>query len=186
MDKIYVFELVERIAALIRSEERKKCAEYGLQTVHLQALDYISRCNRFSDTPAALTRYLGLTKGTVSQTLQILEKKGYIEKRPDGVDKRMVHLKLLPSGDDILTKARPHELFDHASEILKEHDFQSYEDVFSQTLTALQKANKSQAFGLCKTCRHFTHSPEGFVCGLTKESLSRVDSEKICQEHTVC
>ena len=185
MDKIFVFELVERMAALIRSEERKKCAEFGLQTVHLQALDYISRCNRYSDTPAALTRYLGLTKGTVSQTLQILVKKGFIEKIPDLIDKRMVHLKMLENGADILTKTQPHELFNHASRILEEQDFESYEEVFAQTLTALQKANNSQAFGLCKTCKYFTRSPDGFVCGLTKETLSQSDSEKICQEHAV-
>lgn len=183
MNKAAVFELIERISALIRAEERKKCAEFGLQTVHLQALDYISRCNRFSDTPAALTRFLGLTKGTVSQTLQILEKKGFIEKIPDLVDKRMVHLKMKDEGADVLDKARPHELFNHASRLLEEQDFDSYEEVFAQTLTALQKANKSQAFGLCKTCKHFIRSEDGFVCGLTKQMLSETDSEKICQEH---
>ena len=74
MEKVDVFDLIERIAALIRSEERKKCTAVGLQTVHLQALNYLSRCNKYSDTPAALTNYLGMTKGTVSQSLSLLEK----------------------------------------------------------------------------------------------------------------
>ena len=62
MEAVDVFDLIERMAALIRSEERKKCAEFGLQPVHLQVLDYLSRCNRYSDTPAALTNYLGMTR----------------------------------------------------------------------------------------------------------------------------
>ena len=50
MEKVDLFDLIERIAALIRSEERKKCTAVGLQTVHLQALNYLSRCNKYSET----------------------------------------------------------------------------------------------------------------------------------------
>ena len=41
MEKMNLFDIVERISALIRSEERKKCTQYGLQSVHLQVLDYL-------------------------------------------------------------------------------------------------------------------------------------------------
>lgn len=185
MKKVDVFELIERMAALIRSEERKKCTELGLQPVHLQVLDYLSRCNRYSDTPAAVTNYLGMTRGTVSQTLLLLEKKGFIKKTPDADDRRMVHLGLLPDGEATLKQARPSELFNQASSILREIDFNIHEEVFVKALLALQKANKSQSFGLCKTCKYFTKTPEGFRCDLTKAPLSQSDSEKICQEHTV-
>ena len=180
-----VFELIGSISAMIRSEERKKCAEYGLQPVQLQALDYISRCNRYSDTPAALTKFLGLTKGTVSQSLLVLEKKGYIEKVQDSHDKRVVHLQLLVAGEKILADAQPVDLYNRASSILNNRENDAYEQVFTQTLRALQKANQSQSFGMCKTCHHFTPTNDGFFCGLTKEPLSVVDSSKICQEHTV-
>lgn len=184
METTDVFDLIERMAALIRSEERKKCTELGLQPVHLQALDYLSRCNRYSDTPAALTNYLGMTRGTVSQSLLLLVKKGYIEKISDTKDRRVVHLHLLEKGNAILRRARPKELFDRASLILEEGDCRSQKEVFTQTLTALQKANQSYSFGLCKTCKFFTTQSEGYVCGLTKEKLTKKDSEKICQEHT--
>ncbi len=183
MEKVDVFDLIERMSALIRSEERKKCTELGLQPVHLQVMDYVSRCNRYSDTPAALTNYLGMTRGTVSQTLLLLEKKGYIKKTADVNDRRMVHLSLLAEGDAILNKARPADLYRQASAIFNDNDNQ--ENVFVNALTALQKANKSQSFGLCKTCKYFTIIPDGFFCALTKEQLSQIDSEKICQEHTV-
>ena len=106
MENFDVFDLIERMAALIRSEERKKCTELGLQPVHLQVLDYLSRCNRYSDTPAALTNYLGMTRGTVSQTLLLLVNKGYIKKTTDAADRRMVHLSLLEEGSAILKQAR--------------------------------------------------------------------------------
>jgi len=185
MEKVDIFNLIERMSALIRSEERKKCTELGLQSVHLQVLDYLSRCNRYSDTPAALTNYLGMTRGTVSQTLLLLVKKGFIKKTTDANDRRMVHLSLLAEGEAILKQARTSDLFNQAALLFKEHDFVSNEEMFMKALSALQKANKSQSFGLCKTCQYFTSTSVGFNCGLTKEQLSESDSEKICQEHSV-
>jgi len=185
MERIAIFEVIERMSALIRSEERKKCTELGLQPVHFQVLDYLSRCNRYSDSPAALTNYLGMTRGTVSQTLQLLEKKGYVKKKTDSNDRRMVHLSLLDEGESMLSEARSTDLFREASSLLNAADT-DVEKVFSETLLALQKAHKSHTFGLCKSCKYFTHqADEGFLCGLTKEQLSQSDSEKICQEHTV-
>ncbi len=183
MEKSNVFDLIERMSALIRSEERRRCTELGLQPVHLQVMDYLSRCNRYSDTPAALANYLGMTRGTVSQTLVLLEKKGYLKKTADENDKRMVHLSLLAEGDSLMNKASPADLYSQASAIFNENINQ--ENVFINALTALQKANKSQSFGLCKTCKYFTETSESYVCNLTKEPLSQNDSEKICQEHSL-
>ncbi len=184
MDTVEIFDLIERMGALIRSEERRKCTELGLQPVHLQTLDYLSRCNRYSDTPAALTSYLGMTKGTVSQSVLLLERKGYLAKIGDASDKRKVHLHLTEAGGKILLQARPMELFSQASETLDQDKTFVDGETFVQVLCALQKANKSESFGLCKTCRYFTTTTDGFLCGLTKEALTRSDSEKICREHT--
>ena len=185
MEKVAVFDLIERMAALIRSEERKKCTELGLQPVHLQVLDYLSRCNRYSDTPAALTKYLGMTRGTVSQTLLLLVKKGFIKKTTDATDRRVIHLSLLAEGGGILKQARTSDLFNQAASLFEEHNFINNQEMFMKALTSLQKANKSQSFGLCKTCQYFTTTSAGFNCGLTNEELSQSDSEKICQEHSI-
>lgn len=186
MEKVDLFDLIDRIAALIRSEERKKCTAVGLQTVHLQALNYLSRCNKYSNTPGALTNYLGMTRGTVSQSLSLLEKKGYIKKTANINDRRVIHLELLPEGKTILEQAQPAELFIKAAAMMeKKGDVTNYEIVFANMLTALQKANQSQSFGICKTCHYFTTMDDSFLCGLIKELLSESDSEKICQEHTV-
>lgn len=185
METADIYKIIERMAALIRSEERKRCTELGIQVVHLQVLDYLSRCNKYSDTPAALTNYLGMTKGTVSQTLLLLERKGYIKKVPDLADKRMVHLQLVEAGQEVLRHAHPLDLFNKAAEFLEKNCPEVGEAPFVDALTALQRAHKSHSFGLCGTCKYFTASSEGFVCGLTGEPLTQADSEKICQEHTV-
>lgn len=181
-----LFESIERIAALMRAEERRRCAECGLQPVHLQVLDYLLICNQYSNTPAAVSKYLGMTRGTVSQTLLLLEKKDLITKVADERDKRVVHLHISAAGKEQLHQAKPLDLFQHASEILQqEHNASECEEFFRQALAALQKANKSQSFGLCKTCKHFNQQAHGAMCNLTKGKLSKSDSEKICQEHSL-
>src|ERR1700674_5335522 len=79
---LVLLELVERLGNLMRTELRKSGGDEALQPVHLQALIYLSKANRYSNTPQALAEYLGLTKGTVSQTLLLLDPRGlrFIEK----------------------------------------------------------------------------------------------------------
>ena len=184
LKKPTVFDLIVYMAALIRSEERKRCTELKLQMVHFQVLEYLSFCNKYSDTPAAIANYLGMTRGTVSQTLIILEKRELIKKNQDSSDKRVFHIQLLLKGLSTLKKAKPTELFKKAAIIMEENSsIKDGEEIFIEALTALQKANDSNSFGVCKTCKNFTRKSTGFFCELTQEKLSKSDSEKICQEH---
>jgi DNA-binding MarR family transcriptional regulator len=51
--------------------------------VHLQVLFYLNQANRFSNTRSQLTEYLGLTKGTVSQTVLVLARRRLISRYAD-------------------------------------------------------------------------------------------------------
>lgn len=183
LKKIDVFKIIERIASLIRAEERKICSHLKLQYTHLQILNYLAICNKYSNSPATLAKYLGMTRGTVSQTLILLEKKGYLKKTVDVQDKRLIHLDLLPSGYQVLQQANLGVLFAQTNAQLTKNLEPEYEATVSNILTALQKANQSHSFGICKTCCYFTENNCRFVCGLTQEKLTHDDSEKICHEH---
>lgn len=176
-------ELIERIGNLLRAEERRGCLSFGLQPIQLHALHYLSQCNRYSDTPAAVTDYLGLTKGTVSQTLNVLEKKGLIEKLADERDRRVIHLRMTQRGSDVLTATLPPKLFVSAVEKLTREQTQYMDELLTELLRNLQWANKTKSFGVCKSCRFFQSVENGFRCGLTRETLLIGDTEKICREH---
>jgi MarR family transcriptional regulator, negative regulator of the multidrug operon emrRAB len=185
MHDLNTFKLIERISTLLRSEERKIYAIYGLQPVHGQVLEYLATCNKFSNTPAAVTEYLSLTKGTVSQSIQVLERKNYIEKVPDPADRRVVHLLLTESGQTLIDGAKPSQLFRSIQEQVAVQDFSTLEQALQFTLSSLQKANQSKSFGLCKTCRYFSERDHHYHCELTHLPLSQTDIDKICREHTV-
>lgn len=179
-----IYEHLERIANLLRTDTRKAGVGKGLQPVQMEALHYLGNCNRYSNTPAAVADYLGLTKGTVSQTLGVLENAGFIEKRPDAKDKRVVHLQVTELGDALLAESIPPQSLQTAMELTSDADQAIMLDALEKVLRALQQANQRRIFGVCKECRHHLLEAENaHRCGLTGEVLQVEDGEKICREY---
>lgn len=175
------YELLERLSNLLRAEERRIGQERGLSSVHLHALGFLARANRYSDSVGALAEYLGITKGTASQTAGVLESRGLLAARRDASDARRVHLSPTAAGRELLAAVRPPPLLARALADLGGPSAE-LEHQLEQLLRAVQRAAGSRAFGVCKTCRHFLREPGGFRCGLTREPLSPADSELICRE----
>jgi len=179
----YGYSLWERITTLQRTELRQAATKQGLKLVQLEALHYFSMCNRYSNTPGALTEFLSLTKGTVSQTIRALEQKGFIEKQVSKEDRRVVHCVLTEEGRDVVEEAYPPQLFEAAWDELRKQEGAKMVELFSSFLRNLQRHHGNRSFGQCQTCRHFRREEEGFRCGLTGEPLQASDSLKICREH---
>jgi DNA-binding MarR family transcriptional regulator len=165
-----------RLMVMHRASLRKVAQEYRLQWVHLEALDYYGRCNRYSDTAAALSEYLGQTKGSLSQTLALLEREGLLKRSQDAVDKRVFHLKLTAKSRAMLRVLRDEvDLPDRALPDVQ---------VLQDAVRALQQANDMKSFGVCKTCRfHRPIDEQSFHCRLTDERLHGNESELLCREH---
>ncbi|MGI9476010.1 MAG: MarR family winged helix-turn-helix transcriptional regulator [Hyphomicrobiaceae bacterium] len=178
-DAVISAHLLERIGRLIRTEEQVS----GLYPAQWSALRYLARANRFSRTPMALAHYLGSTRGTVSQTLIALERKGFIKRTQSLRDKRSVDIDLTASGRELL-KSDP--ILDLANDIEWASNAHSSDarDVLERILTQLISSNDGRPFGQCKTCRHFRAQgeKEPHFCGLLEVDLSHSDSEKICLE----
>lgn len=180
MDPHRSYELLERLGNLLRAEERRAGQAHGLQPVHLHALSYLARCNRYSDSPAGVTAYLGVTKGTASQTLRRLQDKQLVRTRPDREDGRRQHLTLTAKGKRVLAAAVPPPAIRSALAGLTSAKGES---VLEELLRRLQRENDSRSFGVCHSCRHHLRRGARSECGLTGEALSPADAELICREH---
>lgn len=174
---------LERLCNLLRSHARAAGAGLGLQPVQLDALHYLAQCNRYSDTPQAVTEYLGLTKGTVSQTLKVLETKGLLEKVSDTHDRRVVHLRVTPGGLDLLDQVTPSPLLRRIDMGRPDAGLDATVEGLRRLLRAIQRANGLRTFGVCESCRFNQKAVEGTRCGLTGEPLSAADLRRICREH---
>ncbi|MEE9164913.1 MAG: MarR family winged helix-turn-helix transcriptional regulator [Nitrospinota bacterium] len=174
-----ILNLVDSIGNLLRSEEKKFLQPLGLQPIHLHVLMYLSMCNKYSNNPAALTKYLGNTKGTTSQSINVLETKGYLVKQKSKNDKRIIKLYLTEQANEIIKKLS----FEDSEDFFNDRSMEITENVLTNILKSLQLSNQSMTFGICNTCDFFIDEGDGYRCGLTQEVLFDYEIDQVCQEH---
>ena len=183
-----LLELIERIATVVSSEERTKVEDALFRDVHLRSLHYLARCNRYSNTPSALGAFLGTTKGTVSQSIKVLEERGLVEKFEDGEDRRVIRLRLTKKGRSFIDQNVPRDALEGVLvKSLSKQESHLLSSLLLKSLKAIQESTKGRMFGVCVTCRHFNQNGLGaqHQCGLTKEPLSERESALICREHEI-
>lgn len=175
---------LERLSRLMRAREH----DDGLNPAQWEALRYLSRANRFSNSPGALTLYLGATKGTISQTVMALERKGFIAKAARPGEKRSIALTLTPKGAEALARD-PWKKLSEASGDLGNKTKRRLAKGLKELLEAELQHGGHKSFGLCATCRFFREkgrdkdSAGPHHCMLLEVPLSARDSTRICVEH---
>lgn len=177
-----LFDLLERFSSLTRVWFRQHPLLADLQPIQLSALMYLARCNNYSNTPLAVTEYLGLTKGTVSQSLKALEGKGLIVKSQDVQDKRSVHLYLTDAARSVLAGSLPPAFLASGESRMGEHAGQLV-TLLGELLSEVQRSTDLPSFGLCASCRFHEVLDGSPFCGLTKQQLTPKDAGLICREH---
>jgi MarR family transcriptional repressor of emrRAB len=178
---LVLLELVERLANLMRAELRRAGSEESLQPVHLHSLIYLSKANRYSNTPQALAAYLGLTKGTVSQTLLILDRRGLIERYQDDVDRRVVRLRLSTAGEQLLYESQPALAWQNATRNISPNRIRNATSALREALMTLQEDNEGAAFGVCHSCVWCQKlSQRIHRCGQMGDRLSGPETRRLC------
>jgi MarR family transcriptional repressor of emrRAB len=179
---LVLLELVERLGNLMRTELRKSGGEESLQPVHLQALIYLSKANRYSNTPQALAEYLGLTKGTVSQTLLLLDRRGLIERFEDDIDRRVVRLRLSAAGERLLYESQPALAWQNATRNISPNRIRNAVSALREALVTLQEDNEGKTFGVCQSCTWCQKlSQRIYRCGQMGDRLSGPETRRICR-----
>ncbi len=180
---VVLLDLVNRLANLMRSEYRRIGGEDGLQPVHVLALMFLEQANRFSNTPQALAEYLGLTKGTVSQSLLLLDRRGLVERYQDEIDRRVVRLRLSPQGEAFLGEANPAGLWQMATREISANRVRYSVSVLRTILYELQNFSGGPSFGVCNTCVYCQRKSQRIHhCTWFGERLSGPETRKICRE----
>jgi DNA-binding MarR family transcriptional regulator len=175
--------LLAAISRAVQAEQRRQAAAAGLPAVQWQILGYLGQANRYSNTPQALADYLGLTKGTVSQSLQRLEEGGWLKRQADPDDGRVTRLALSRRGLQLL--AADGDDWIEALGRVPARESGAAADALRLALGEWQRSRSGRSFGVCSSCAHFRTEGHDLRCGLTGESLSEHDATRICREHSV-
>lgn len=176
-------DLIDRLGRLARAQAQIG----GLNPAQWETLRYLARANRFSRSPGALAEFLGSTKGTASQTVLALERKGLVRRDPDPGDKRALRLALTQAGRAHLRRD-PLREFTAAAGTLATADQEDLSAGLGEILGQLQRRNSRRPFGTCRQCRFFHRrgAPKQaggpHRCALLDAVLSEADSALICIE----
>jgi DNA-binding MarR family transcriptional regulator len=170
--------LIERLARLAMAEDWSG----DINPTQMAALRYLARANQYSRAPSHVAEYLGSTRGTVSQTLLALERKGLITEIRSQTDRRRTSYDLTPTGRAITDRPDP---IDSLLADLPYPQISMLIDGLTDVLSATLRHRKGRPFGLCRTCRHHEVRGEAGYCHLLKTLLAPLETEQICVEQAL-
>ncbi|OHC74385.1 MAG: hypothetical protein A3G18_09105 [Rhodospirillales bacterium RIFCSPLOWO2_12_FULL_58_28] len=177
-----IASLVERLGRLARALQHRD----GAKPVQWEVLRYLARANKPSRTPGALADFLGSTRGTVSQTLITLERKGLVIRRPSRFDRRGMELELTEVGKELAAE-HPLREFEAAAAALSAGE--ELAEGLTELLSELQRRKGYRGFGDCRTC--FDFAPDAgndddnapHLCRQSGAGLDEMESGMICCKH---
>ena len=165
--------MIERLSRLAAAEDRIG----DLNPAQAQALGYLARANRFSRAPSHVADYLGATRGTVSQTLKALIRKGLLEVHRDPEDRRRIRYDLSAEGARRITRNREAEA---ALDRLGVSERAALERGVRAALGALVEVRGGPSFGICGVCKHLETAGPSRTCRLFGEKLAAPEAAQIC------
>ncbi len=172
---------IERIGRLLREREN----EAGLNPAQWEALRCLSLANRFSRSPSAVAAWLATTRGTASQTLIALERKGLVARAADPRDKRGSRLELTVAGQGILDSDPLASVAETIAGLPPLHTVALGQSL-AQILDDLLGASSRPGFHACAGCRNFAvvagGSGEG-RCGRFDAVVATDEATRACIAH---
>lgn len=178
-DRARLRELIDRLSRVVAAQG------WGvdLNSVQRAALLYLARANRFSRAPSHVAEYLLATRGTVSQTLKALQRKGLVVERRSETDRRSIAYSLTLEGERLADNA---DSLGRAIDALDGGVVERMGADVAGLLRGALGARGGRSFGICRTCRHHraTTTPAGGPwCALLDVALTPDESQRICYEH---
>ena len=181
----------QTVAQLVEQLGHCACAEgfsAGLNPAQWSALRYFERANRFSRTVSAFAQYHGTTRGTASQTIRALIKKGFLRRLPAKHDQRSFRLDVTERAQRALA-SDPLAEFANAAGALPAEQCSALALGLRAILNQVLEQRAQRPFGVCTSCRHLCAAQAGdqgaraHRCRLQDETLGEQDLGKICVDH---
>ena len=163
---------LERLGRLLRQSGHAG----GLVPAQWEVLRFLSRANRLSRSPGQVARYLGATKGTVSQSLLSLQRKGFVSRRTKESDERYVLLDLTEAGHETL-RSDPLLAVATDLETLGGKTRRRFARALAELLDLEIGRQGVARFGTCAGCRHFTGAA---TCSVDGKPLPPDEQARLC------
>jgi DNA-binding MarR family transcriptional regulator len=170
-----IAETLVHIGRASRGEDMRS----PLTSAQWTCLRFFARANRVSRTPSAFASFQATTRGTATQTIKILERKGFLARFRSDHDGRSVRLEITKQGLEIL-HADPLASLMSAIGGLKLRERTTFLATLSHLSETLAGLRGAQAFGTCEDCTHYASSDGGGYCACVAADLVPDDYGKLC------
>jgi len=156
-----------------------------LSSAQWTALRYLDMANAASRTPSAFAKFHGTTRGTASQTIRGLIKRGYISQSRAADDGRSMQLDLTETARAIRL-GDPFEAMVRAANNLPDAMRCQFADILRDMLRQVGREKNVRPFGNCTNCYHMecaegaTDEPDNYACRISKSPLCEADLTLLC------
>ncbi|QBF33954.1 MarR family winged helix-turn-helix transcriptional regulator [Thalassococcus sp. S3] len=174
-----IAELLVHIGRASRSED----AGTDLTAAQWTCLRFFARANPSTRTPSAFASFQATTRGTASQIVKALEKRGLIARKTSPTDGRSTCLELTETGHKALA-ADPLERLISAVDMLPRTERDAFLKTLSSLVSTLADLRGAQAFGTCGDCTHFTPSGTSGYCACMAAEVAAEDIQKLCASYS--
>lgn len=174
-----IAELLVHVGRTARTED----AGSALTAAQWTCLRFFARANGSTRTPSGFASFQATTRGTASQIIKSLERKGLVTGTRSDRDRRSVSFDLTNHGRTILAQDPLRDLID-VIDRLGATERNRFLTTLSRLASTLAIQRDAPAFGTCQDCSHFAASDDTAYCACMAEELAAVDIPKLCASYT--
>ena len=168
--------LLDRIARVSASQDWLD----NLNPAQRGALTYLSNANQFSRAPSHVAEYMCTTRGTASQTLKALERKGLVSQSQSSADKRSISYEMTAEGRKVIDS--DNEL-DEVLSAIDQKEGAALAGTLEKLSSELIVHRGYKAFGVCSECSYHKKTAKGYFCNLLSVELEHEQTSKLCHEY---
>jgi DNA-binding MarR family transcriptional regulator len=174
-----IADLLVHVSRAAQSED----ARSGLTAAQWTCLRFFARANGTTRTPSAFASFQATTRGTASQIIKSLERRGLVVRTRSDRDRRSVSFDLTGEGRRMMAQDPLHDLV-RLIDGLGETEGGRFLTTLSRLSSALAERRAVPAFGTCSDCNHFGTSGSAAHCACMAADLAADEIHKLCVSYT--
>lgn len=158
-------------------------ARSELTAAQWTCLRFFARSNGSTRTPSAFASFQATTRGTASQIIKSLERRGLVARTRSERDRRSVCFDLTEAGQRMLARDPLRDLVGLIGG-LGDAEGARFLVTLSRLASALAARRDVPAFGTCRDCSHFGTSGDAAYCACMAAELAADEMHKLCASYT--
>ena len=173
-----IAELLVHVGRAALSED----ASTGLTAAQWTCLRFLARANKSTRTPSAFASFQATTRGTASQIIKSVERRGLITGTRSEYDRRSFSFDLTDEGRAMMAQDPLRDLT-RVIDGLRASTRDRFLATLSEIASAMALQRDVPSFGTCRGCTHFGTFGDAAYCACMSAELAADDIAKLCASY---